>query len=144
MDCAKCGSHETQRFAVAYRAGTQQLHTYSQSAPFFSWAAITGIGGVITHTDGTMSSLLAERTAPPEKRPMGAVACLLALAAALVAFGLRFGHSEMTAVGAVMFLVGVVPAWQSHRYNVCQWPQLYEHWQHQWICLSCGNTFYVP
>ena len=144
MNCARCGSQETQRFAMVYQAGTQQVHTYSHSAPYFSWAAITGIGGVVTNTDGAVSSLLAEKTMPPQKQPMGFAALMLILAVLLIAAGLRLEHLEIAIVGAVMLMIAIYQGWQSHCYNARQWPDLYRQWQHQWICLRCGNTFYVP
>lgn len=144
MNCARCGSQETQRFAMVYQAGTQQIHTQSQSAPYFSWAAITGIGGVVTKTDGNVSSMLAGKTTPPEKRPMGAAALMLVLAVVLISAGPWLGHMELAIAGAVMLLIGSYQGWQNHIYNVRQWPDLYQHWQHEWICLRCGNTFYVP
>ena len=144
MNCARCGSQETQRFAMVYQAGTQQVHTFSHSAPYFSWAAITGIGGVVTNTDGSVSSLLANKTMPPAKQPMGMAALMLILAVVLLAAGVWLEHMEISIGGAVMLLIGSYQGWQSHSYNVRQWPDLYRQWLHQWICLRCGNTFYVP
>jgi len=144
MDCARCGSQETQRFATVYQAGTQRIQTQSHSAPYFSFAAITGVGGVVTQTNGCASSLLAEKTAPPEKRPMGVAALLLIGAAVLIAAGRWLGHMEFAVVAAVMILIGSYQGWQSYSYNARQWPELYQHWLHQWICLRCGSTFYIP
>jgi hypothetical protein len=144
MNCGRCGSDQTQRFALVYRAGAQQIRTSSHSAPYYSMASVMGVGGVVTETSGIASSLLAETTAPPEESSYALAALLLLSAAALVAIGRHWDQDVLIVGGAILFALGLYSALRSYRYNTRIWPDLYRDWQRRWICLRCGNTFYVP
>lgn len=156
MKCPKCESENTQRLEVAFHGGTQNISTTSNSAGVGFSGGRMGVAGGVTTTSGQSQSVLAAACAPPVKKsetgPMAAVIfgifpCLLFLF-----LGSISSHTSLAMVLAMAFgaLIMFSPIWgigwyrlrSRSKYNLQEWPKLYQHWSESWICHKCGGIYH--
>ena len=137
MQCEKCGSDNTQRLQVAYESGTQEFNAESHTAGVGSISGALGLSGSITETKGTSQSVLAQKAAPPAKKPLGfSLVCIVIGLLCLAGSGstLLFGLAAES-LGGFLFYRAV-------QFNSQQWPGLYQHWQGCWVCRKCGHFYH--
>lgn len=123
MQCNKCGADHTQRLAVAYDSGTQNISATSRTAGVGSISGALGLSGSVTRTSGVSRSVLAQKAAPPEKRKLGAVFVLF-----LIGVLCLRGTFGWIVAGLAMMAYGGYGLYNSIRYNSEYWPGLYERW----------------
>lgn len=143
--CTKCHSDNTQSFEVAYHGGTFE-NSFSGSG--YSYEA----GRVNVSGTSRQQSDIAAYTSPP-KRPRPYLPAIILTFAVPFLFGVQiivaYLRSPIKFVIYSSIAFGVIVA----AYLVCgmifspkQWAR-YHHqfsqWQHSWICLRCGHTFYL-
>jgi hypothetical protein len=139
MQCSKCGSQETQRLEVAFEGGTQQVSTKSHTAGVGSLTGALGLAGAITKTSGTHQSYLAQKAAPPSKKPLKWAIILMVFGV----FGLDGNLSAMFMGLALLSIgVGAYVAYSAVVFNTTQWPGLYQYWLESWICHKCGHIYH--
>lgn len=134
MTCPSCNSDNIQRLEVVYDQGTNQINTTSRShvRPFFG---IIPFASAKTKTSGMSISNAAQKAAPPKKKTIKGFVVLLVLGLFIVS-----GDQTRTA-GTLMSVVGAVLIFLNVRYNMKEWPKLFETWERTWTCNKCGNRF---
>ena len=136
MQCSRCGSDNTQRLEVIFDGGTQNIDTSSKTAGAGFGGAL-GLGGAVTKTKGTSQTALAQKAAPPAKRP---------LLWAIIGFvlGFLFLSNGAIVVGLVLLAITGFLGYKAYQYNSEKWPGLYRHWEDCWMCQKCGNVYHQP
>lgn len=141
--CPNCGSDNIVRFSVAYRNGTSDIDTTTNTGGVGFAGGHLGIGGASGHTTGTQMTQLAQEVAPPKK--MGYVAPIVIgivvgfIVAALcdhISTNLEF--VGLIAFAAVVYFLGYKKA---YLYNRDTYPQLMAQWNQSWLCMKCGHKF---
>lgn len=136
MQCSKCGSDNTQRLEVIFDGGTQNIDTSSKTAGAGFGGAL-GLGGAVTKTKGTSQTALAQKAAPPAKRPLQWV---------IIGFLLGFlllGNGAIVVGVALLAITGFL-GYKAYQYNSQEWPGLYKHWKDCWMCHKCGDIYHQP
>ncbi|AMS32964.1 hypothetical protein AEM42_12340 [Betaproteobacteria bacterium UKL13-2] len=137
MICTKCGSDNTQRFEVAFRAGTQDINVRSHTAGVNSMSGALGLSGAITKSQGVSQSGLAQSIAPPEKKSLKIYVIIALIGIVMITAGsYLFGLLLVAAGGGITY--GLI------RFNSTIWPAQYKEWSESWLCLKCGNTYHQP
>jgi hypothetical protein len=137
MQCEKCGSENTQRLQVAFEGGTQDISATSHTAGVGSLSGALGLSGSITKTSGTSQSVLAQKVAPPQKRPLkGAVITAI--------IGLLFlgGGIWASLFGLGLIAAGGYFAFTAIQFNSKEWPSQYQYWSESWLCHKCGHIYH--
>jgi len=145
-DCPKCGSAETKSFAVANKMGTSSGGMVGVG---MGGGGDLGIGGGL----GKQRTELAKHTAPP-KPPQGAgtsivLIILLVIAFNFVAVGLMVFISGFIAipvaivVTVILAIIGIKQSKKSEPKEQAAYKAAMMKWEHSWICLRCGESFYV-
>jgi hypothetical protein len=138
MQCNKCGSDNTQRLEVIFDGGTQNINTSSKTAGAGIGGAF-GIGGAVTSTNGTSQSVLAQKVAPPTKKPLkGAIIGFI-----IGSLFLGGGGGSIILGLAIMAAAGYI-GYKATQFNSGEWPALYKHWEDCWMCNKCGLVYHHP
>lgn len=137
MNCQSCNSENTQRLQVAYEYGTQDISTQSTTTGIGLSRGGLGVGGAVTSTSGQSQSILAQKAAPPAKKPYKWPVIALIVGLLALAQG-----SEGVVAGLLFSGVGGYFLYSRYTYNSQVWPDLHQHWTTGWVCHKCGNIFY--
>jgi predicted nucleic-acid-binding Zn-ribbon protein len=144
--CSKCGSDNTQSFKMANKMGTT---SGTLAGVGLSADGDIGVGGGVSST----RTALAELTAPPEhdhSAGRSVAIIFLLLVANSVIFVLLMLVMEPTpavitgsvlAIGVSVFTYYMLK--QSNPKAEAVYKAAMMKWEHSWICMKCGHTFYV-
>ena len=142
--CPACRSEQIQSFQMAYHAGTSQ-NTFHGSGYSFEAGSVSVSGTSHNQT------YLADLTSPPS-RPRPFLLAIIAtfvipffstmpLLMAYLTSPLKFKMIlliDFVLIAAVYALCGIFAPAQWKKYR-----QRYAEWEQAWICLRCGNSFYL-
>jgi hypothetical protein len=131
MKCPKCESENTQRLEVAFRSGTQNISTSSNTAGVgIGSGGRLGFGGGVTKTSGQSQSILAQQAAPPAKKSYKwPVICVLFSGA-----GSLIGGTAGVVMPWIIFGISGYLIYSRFQFNSKEWPKLYQYWSE-----SCPN-----
>lgn len=152
-NCPRCHSENAQSFQMIYQSGTS-TGTYS-GVSYGHNVGVIGTGG-----SSRSQNLLARQLAPPRMRGIGSGAIISAGFGAgltglfLLIVSIFIGSYGLPTLAIITLFVAAVAA-----ISVCILILMYfskitnkqnelikieiEKWQHSWMCLKCGNTWYV-
>ena len=151
--CTECGSEAATKVSHAYESGTSSMETGG-----VSYSLGSGDIGLSAHP-GSVSSNVAQRLAPPERKNGFGFAIAMTIASPITApvilwlpfviatemFGL--GTTAAIIGGAVLYLLYLcgqyAKASANVTYNREQYPSDLELWQRSWLCTRCGAVFQV-
>jgi hypothetical protein len=139
MQCIKCNSDNTQRLAIVFDAGTQDISATSRTAGVGGISGALGLGGSITNTSGVSRSVLAQKAAPPQKKKLMA----LFVVTVIGLLGLQ-GSFFVVLAGLAMVGIGGYGIYNALRFNSQNWPKLHQQWLESWLCHKCGTTYHQP
>ncbi len=129
LSCPICGSENTQKLTLIYSGGVSNSTTNTVGG-----GVLGGIGFGATKSNGTATSALASKYAPPVKiSNAGANTCTVIT---LILFGFE---NYITAFAFALISVGLYAL--NHRHNSNEFPKLLADWQKQYLCLRCETTF---
>lgn len=144
-NCSKCGSENTQSFEMAYHGGTNQ-NNFSGSG--YSFHA----GNVNVSGTSYNQSSLAAITSPPKSPNPFLLAIILTFVIPIISFVplvLAYFISPFKFALYIIIDIGLIvgayvfcgiflspPAWAKYKERTAQWNR-------SWICLRCGNMFYL-
>lgn len=139
--CPNCHSDNIQSYPVAYQNGATTSTSKTVGAGF---AGKFGVGGAVT-TTGSLTDL-GQSVAPPLKRGY----FYKILISMFIAFIVETtANSFSGTVGQVSGWVVLIVAlyFLAYRYtyvwNRDVYPQLFNTWQHSYICFKCGQRFLI-
>lgn len=144
-NCPACHSESTQSFEMAYHSGTSQ-NNFSGSGYGFQAGNIN-----ISGTSYSQSNL-AGYTSPPKRPSPFLLAIILTFVIPVLSFTplvlayftSKFKFGLYIIIDIALILAGYVfcalflspPAWAKYKEQL-------RGWKRSWICLRCGNTFYL-
>jgi len=143
--CPKCGAADTQSFAIANKAGTS-----SGSVAGLGMTADGSIG--VGRGFSTQQTEIAKLTQPPAnvfwvQEIVFIVLCLVVMLMILIP-SLLAGYYVIGIVASL--LAGAAAGWfgwQKLSRDTTKARAAYKaallKWEHSWLCLRCGNTYYV-
>lgn len=135
MQCPQCRSDNTQRLKVIYESGTGTISAKSD--------VYGASGSSVVMTSGTTQSALAGRAAPPRKKGYGWPVVSAAMAF-IVPFFVLYNNYH-TAANLLFYVFWIAAIWMAiaaFRFNRSQFPQLYQYWLNNWMCMKCGNIYH--
>lgn len=157
--CPKCNSENTQSFEMAHRAGS--------TSGFAVGAGVTSEGDIgVIPAYSRQRTGVAKLTEPPQKDAGGAGESLALIFIALVIFnvvsivtvGLLSLVLDLAFDSVSLWIVGLfIGLLASVAFGVFMWKRTEGQkgkveaaykaalmkWQHSWLCLKCGKTFYI-
>jgi len=136
MQCPKCNSDNTQRLEVVYHGGTQDINTTGATVGGAHGGGIFGLGGAVTKTTGQSQSILAQKAAPPSKKPYKWGSIFL-----LVGTVLLSGPTGILLTGIGFIALGGYMVYSAYQFNSKEWPTLHQCWLDSWLCNKCGTTY---
>lgn len=145
FSCPQCGSENIQRFSVAFRGGASTIDTKTAGTGVGLSGGHLGIGVGGAHTTGVQMTQLAKEVAPPVKKKY-----LFPIIASIIVSFLLSVFTESIIGATVSGFLGFIGfaaclyflAYQkTYLWNKNVWPELYNQWEHSWVCLKCGHKF---
>lgn len=145
-NCPKCGSDNTQSFKMANQMGTTsgKLGGVGLSAD-----GDIGLGGGVSSARTGVAKL----TAPPEHehsagRSVAIILLLLVANSAIFILLMLVLQPIPAVIGGSVLAIGLsgftyYKLKQSNPKAEAAYKAAMMKWEHSWICMKCGNTFYV-
>jgi hypothetical protein len=141
LACPKCSSNDAKSLSLIYREGLSIINTQTTT-----FGSAVGSGGGVAFgsssgtTTGRQQSVLSRQAAPPARKGWILWAILV------VAFGMGAvggmvhpGIGTLLAIAMVVFSVRMVM--RARKFNVEEYPGIYQRWERSFMCNRCGEVF---
>jgi hypothetical protein len=143
--CVHCQAKGLKKLSLLYLQGTSR----SNSLVFGFYRGFKG--NFCANALSTRQSLLARRSAPPQKKDLWGFLVIWAVLSGLfclIGFAALAGHDSANVTGeAVLFLwLAVIAAGGIWRFKVASaynnevWSKEYARWQRSYLCMQCGTV----
>jgi DNA-directed RNA polymerase subunit RPC12/RpoP len=131
ITCTNCGSEKIQKVSLVHESGTSTISATTMGAA----VGTGGIGVGAAKTEGTQTTAISARVAPPP-HPHALFLAFGCFFPILVLFGV-FGVPWIwfCAVWGTAAALAAYADWQAYKLR----PQLLEKWERQYLCLRCGT-----
>lgn len=126
MQCPKCNSDNTQRLEVIYEQGTQNIASTNHS------------GSSDSSRFGVSQSKLAQKVSPPKGESWGFFIILVVIG--LLCLG--FSSIGVKIFGLLLVAGGIYGIYSAIKFNLKEYPDLYQYWKKSWYCNKCGNIYH--
>lgn len=142
--CPQCHSENIQSYQMVYSQNVSTTNnTTTGMAVGYSGGFGVGVGGA--NTTGVSVTNLGQSVAPPSRRGYSSSGCLWAILAMMSLPGMVVGKGEMLILPVLLlggyFYYGYRKEQEAKKWNQEVWPQLYDKWQHSYMCMKCGHRF---
>jgi hypothetical protein len=146
IECSACKSDNAQKMSLVYETGISSLDGKSTGVGIGVSRGGIGVGVGSSKVKGTQQTELSKRAAPPAKKRLLRNTILYVIGILLVP---GFINSTLNIDNQVLqMLVGLgylalaaTHTYKSFMYNKKVWPELYQRWDRQYMCLKCGTVF---
>lgn len=139
LKCTSCGAEDVQRLSMVYQAGTSVINTTTRGSTTGVGVGRGGLGfgsaSTRQTTTGTQRTQLAERAAPPARRP-AVLLVVLGIVLSLIGGAIGGPLLGLPVLAGFGFF-----AWQGFVHNSSAYPALRERWERSWLCHRCGDIF---
>ena len=142
--CPQCGSENIQRFSVAFRGGASTIDTKTSATGVGFGGGHLGVGVGGAHTTGVQMTQLAQEVAPPAKKGYLFPIIISIVAYFILGFTDSFLGNTVSHILSILGFAGCIWLFaykNTYLWNKTVWPELYNQWEHSWVCLKCGHKF---
>lgn len=138
LNCPECEGSTVQRISLAHAAGTSKIEANLSGASF----SRRGNSAFFGQLAGNQQTLLAASCQPPKMLSGEANGCLLFLLIVLcVAAAILVGPFGGSAIFLILAVGKSIQSSKRSVWNRRTYPVVYDDWQQNFVCLSCGHTF---
>lgn len=134
--CPRCGSENTQKFAMVYANGAAMMHGTGVGVGLGVKSGL-GVGG--GGFNAASSSVLAQMCAPPT--PMKVVMPTIGIFIATMLVGAFAMHWKAAAIDEAAAVVAGLYFLIALRHNLVVHPRALEEWGNRFLCMRCQAVF---
>lgn len=130
--CPACNDGNVQRLSAAYGGGGSAVKADANGEA-------GGSGGGVNPVKS-----LPRGAAPPAKASYLRILIVWFIAIVAAPFVFLTLQMSESAGRYISYGISILTAYallRAYSYNKTQWPQLFERWEHSWVCLHCGKIF---
>lgn len=146
LQCSSCKSENVQKVSLVYESGISAITGKSTSTGVGMSRGGLGVGVARSKIKGSQQTELSRKAAPPAKKRFLRNLIIYTVGflfiPAIIISTLHIGNENMQmVVGFGYMALAAYHLYKNFMFNKKTWPSLYNIWNRQYMCLTCGNTF---
>ena len=144
ISCATCQSENVQKLSLVYQNGLSDLSGTQTAVGIGIGRGGLGVGSGRSKIKGTQQSSLSQKASPPfKKRVIRNAFIHLAITFLVVPMIMvSLFNNTAASISVVIYAVfAICHTIKSIKFNLSEYPSLYNTWNQQFMCLTCGVLF---
>ena len=157
--CPKCKSEDVKKVSLMYETEVSATNmTTLAGGVAVNKDGVSGLGGGLASSSGTIKSLLAQRITPPDRAKYkypspwrdATKGCFILSVCGMLFSGFSLYKAQLMAASGIVFIAGIICLIKSHRETLAnetkansEYQKDSRKWNLSWFCNRCGNVFVI-